>query len=378
MKLKTYVARDPQEALAQVKRELGPEAVILSAQSRRVRTSESSWAKHRQVEITAAVDQAAALDSPTVFQAWPANSANPSLPFRQLREELQEMKGLLRQWLGTQDPPSWLAPYGDLNLLFQTLVRVGIHDQIIHRWLNGVRTSLTNGNNNSGKNLKRLALRQLLQEVEVRDPWKMSPQGPHRWVFLGSTGVGKTTIIAKLAIHAAFVRQMHVGLISLDNVRLGGQEQLASYARLSDLPLVAVESRSELAEALNKMADLDLILIDTPGRNPCDPGLPMELDQLFGELPGLEHHLVVSATTKEGNLIDTFQGFHVVPPASCIVTKLDESRDIVGVFNQLCTRRVPLSYLTTGQRIPEDIEPATHRRLAGLLLGSQCYQRSPG
>ncbi|MEJ2069969.1 MAG: hypothetical protein P8X58_06100, partial [Syntrophobacterales bacterium] len=70
---------------------------------------------------------------------------------------------------------------------------------------------------------------------------------------------------------------------------------------------------------------------------------------------------------------DTFQGFHVVPPASCIVTKLDESRDIVGVFNQLCTRQVPLSYLTTGQRIPEDIEPASHRRLAGLLLGPHCY-----
>jgi flagellar biosynthesis protein FlhF len=378
MKLKTYVARDPQEALAQVRKELGPEAVILSTQSRRVRTSESSWAKRRHVEVTAAVDQAADLDSPTVFQAWPSNPATPSLPFRQLREELQEMKGLLRQWLGTQDPPSWLAPYRDLNFLFQTLVRVGIHDQIIHRWLDGVRNSLANGNNNSGKNLKGLALRQLLQEIEVINPWKLSPHGPHRWVFLGSTGVGKTTTIAKLAIQAAFVRKIRVGLISLDNVRLGGQEQLASYARISDLPLVAVQSRNELAEALNKMTDLDLVLIDTPGRNPCDPGLPLELGQLFGDLPGLQHHLVVSATTKEANLVDTFQGFHVVPPASCLVTKLDESRDIVGVFNQLCTRRVPLSYLTTGQRIPEDLEPASHRRLAGLLLGPHSYQRFPG
>ena len=377
MKLKTYVARDPQEALDQVRRELGPEAVILSTQSRRVRTSESSWAKRRHIEITAAVDQAAALDSPAVFQAWPANPANSSLPFRQLREELQEMKGLLRQWLGSQDPPSWLTPYSDLNTLFQTLVRVGIHDQIIHRWLDGVRTSLSNGNN-SGTNLKGLALRQLLQEIEVINPWKLNPHGPHRWIFLGSTGVGKTTTIAKLAIQAAFVRKIRVGLISLDNVRLGGQEQLASYARISDLPLVAVQSRSELAEALNNMADLDLVLIDTPGRNPCDPGLPMELGQLFGELPGLEHHLVVSATTKEGNLVDIFQGFHVVPPASCIVTKLDESGDIVGVFNQLCTRRVPLSYLTTGQRIPEDIESASHQRLAGLLLGPHSYQRFPG
>lgn len=378
MKLKTYVARDPQEALAQVKKELGPEAVILSTQSLHSHTSESSWSKRRHIEITAAVDQAAALGSPTVFQAWPPKPGNPSLPFMQLREELQEMRGLLRQWLGAQDPPSWLASYGDLNLLFQTLVRVGIHDQIIHRWLEGVRTSLTNEKNNSRENLKELALRQLLQEIEVRDPWKLSPQGPHRWTFLGSTGVGKTTTIAKLAIQAAFMRKIRVGLISLDNIRLGSQEQLASYARISDLPLVAVQTRSELAEVLKKMADLDLVLIDTPGRNPCDPELPVELGQLFGELPGLEHHLVVSATTKEGNLADTFQGFNVMPLASCIVTKLDESRDIVGVFNQLCTRRIPLSYLTTGQRIPEDIEPASRRRLAGLLLDPHDHQRFLG
>lgn len=378
MKLKTYVARDPQEALAQVRKELGPEAVIVSTQSRFMPSSESVWAKRRSVEITAAVDGTAALDSPTVFQPWPQNVTNPGLPFTQLREELQEMKSILRQWLGTQDPPSWLASYGDLNDLFHYLVRVGIHNRIIHRWLEGVRTSLTQGKNNSLKNLRDWALRQLLHEVQVQEPWKLSPRGPHRWTFLGSTGVGKTTTIAKLAIQAAFVRQLRVGLISLDNLRLGGQEQLASYARISDLPFVAAQTRSELGASLQKMADLDLVLIDTPGRNPCDPDLSEDLDQLFGGLSGLKHHLVVSGTTKEDNLGDAFQGFKALPLASCIVTKLDESKDIVGVFNQLCTRRVPLSFLTTGQRIPEDLEPATRRRLAKLLLGPHYFPSIPG
>lgn len=378
MKLKTYVARDPQEALARVRKELGPEAVILSTQSRCLPTSEAIWAPRRSVEITAAVDRAGVLDSPPVFQAWPRNPATLEVPFVQLREELQEVKSILRQWLGAQEPPSWLVSYGDLNHLFQYLVRVGIHDRILRRWLEGVRTSLTHGQNNSPQNLKELALRQLLHEIEVKDPWKLSPQGPHRWTFLGSTGVGKTTTIAKLAIHAAFVRRLKVGLISLDNIRLGGQEQLASYARISDLPFVAVQTRSELAESLQKMADLDLVLIDTPGRNPCDPELSKELTGLFGDLPAMKHHLVVSGTTKEDNLADAFQGFKALSLASCIMTKLDESKDIVGVFNQLCTRRVPLSYLTTGQRVPEDLEPATRRRLAGLLLGPHYLPRIPG
>jgi flagellar biosynthesis protein FlhF len=378
MKLKTYVARDPQEALAQVRKELGPEAVILSTQSRGFQTSDSIWGKRRRVEITAAVNQAAAPGSPTVFQPWPLNAASSGWPFMEFREELQEMKGILRQWLGAQAPPSWLASYEDLNHLFQYLVRVGIHDRIIHRWLEGVQAALAQEENKSLKNLKKLALRHLLHEIEVKDPWKLSPQGPHRWTFLGSTGVGKTTTIAKLAIQAAFVHKRSVGLISLDNIRLGGQEHLASYARISDLPFVAVQTRTELAESLQKMADLDLVLIDTPGRNPYDPNLPAELDHLFGGVPGLDHHLLVSATTKEDNLAAAFQGFMAMPLASCMVTKLDESRDIIGVFNQLCTRRVPLSYLTTGQRIPDDLERATRRRLAGLLLGPHYLQKLPG
>jgi flagellar biosynthesis protein FlhF len=378
MKLKTYVAPDAQAALAQVRKELGPEAVILSTQSRCLPASGPTWPRHRSVEITAAVGRPDTLDSPPVFQAWPQNPTTLDVPFLQLREELQEMKSILRQWVGAQDAPAWLASYGELNHLFQYLVRVGIHDRIIFRWLEGVRTSLTQEKNKPIKDLKELALRQLLQEIEVKDLWKLSPHGPRRWTFLGSTGVGKTTTIAKLAIHATFVRRLGVGLISLDNIRLGGLEQLASYARLSDLPFAAVQTRSELAESLQKMADLDLVLIDTPGRNPCDPDLSKELNRLFGGLPELDHHLVVSGTTKEDNLADAFQGFKALPLASCITTRLDESKDIVGVFNQLCTRRVPLSYLTTGQRIPEDLEPATRRRLAGLLLGPYSFQKIPG
>jgi flagellar biosynthesis protein FlhF len=368
MKLKTYVARDPQEALAQVKKELGPEAVILSSQSHRPHTSDTSLPKRRGVEVTVAADHAVTLDGFADFQPWYPDSINSRLPSFHFREELEEMKDLLKQWLGELGPPSWLAPYQDLTRLFQDLMRAGIHNQIICRWLEKVRTSLGNGNGQPLKNLKEMSLRQLMQEVEVVNPWQDPVRGPRIWTFLGSTGVGKTTTIAKLAIQAAFVKKTRVGLISLDNVRLGGQDHLAAYARISGLPLVAAQTRDELAESLDKMFNLDLILIDTPGRNPCDPGLPLELRQLFGEMKGLKHHLVVSATKAEGNIADAFQGFNVLNLASCIVTKVDESRDIVGVFNQLYKRRVALSYLATGQKVPEDLELANYRRLAGFLL----------
>jgi flagellar biosynthesis protein FlhF len=370
------VARNPQEAMAQVKKDLGPEAVILSTQSRRYPHSEAKIsAERRRVEVTAAANQAIALDTFADFQPWDLDSGSSGLSSLDLREELEEIKGLFKQWLGEQGPPPWLAPYQDLTMLFHGLMRAGVHDQIMRRWLEKLRTSLTNGREGNTKNLKEWSLRQLLQEVQVVDLWKLPIKGPRKWTFLGSTGVGKTSTIAKLAIQAAFMRKIQVGLISLDNVRLGGQEHLAAYARVSGLPLVAAQTQSELAEALEKMGNLDLLLIDTPGRNPRDPALPLGLRQFFAELPGLEHHLVVSATAAEANLADAFQGFSGMPLASCLVTKVDEGRDIVGVFNQLYKRGIAISYLTTGQRVPEDLELATHRRLAGLLLKPHYRQR---
>ncbi len=376
MKLKTFVARNPQEALAQVKRELGPEAVILSIQSQRPQPLGSALPASRQVEVTAAVAQEASLDE-VYFQGWSGDFSEPFPSSRYLQEEFQELKALIRQWLWDQGPPPWLAHHPDLTRLFQTLVRIGIHEQIIRRWLEKVRGQLADSKTEGRGNFRELALRQLLNELTVVDLWKTLAGGPRRWVFLGSTGVGKTTTVVKLAIQADFVRKKQVGLISLDTERPGSHDQLAAYARISGLPLALVQTRSELAETLDKMEHLDLVLIDTPGRNPCDPALPGDLSRLFGGLPVLDHHLVVSATATETNLADALRGFYSESLASCIITKTDEARDIVGAFNQLCGRRIPLSFLSTGQRIPEDLEPASRRRLVQLLLSRHFSQKGP-
>ena len=157
-------------------------------------------------------------------------------------------------------------------------------------------------------------------------------------------------------------------MISLDNVLLGAHDQLAAYGRIAGLPLMTANGRVELLEAIKEMADLDLILIDTPGRSPHAKRLQTELRQLFGGMPELEHHLVLSATTKECHLADAISGFSVLPLTSLIITKVDESSDFSGVFNQLCYHKVPISYLTTGQRVPEDLEVATRRKVTELFL----------
>jgi len=368
MKLKTFLARDLKDALSQVKRELGPEAVILSTQSRWFKENQAEWGRRPGVEVTAAVD----------LTAFPSNGEKeaedqqgwfppPSTPVSQIQEDLEEVKDLLHQWIRQSGPPSWLLQHKELTMFYRFLTRSGLDERFVKRWLDNVQGMLEQPGEQP-LTLKEVACRYLMHAFEVVDPWKAKEAQPRYWTFIGPTGVGKTSTIAKLAAKFGFFEKQKVGLISMDNQRLGAHNQLAAYSRLAGQPLMVVHQRQELLEAMEKMADQDLILIDTAGRSPYAPGLQEELQKSLGDVPDLEHHLVLSATTKESNLINAIKRFSVLPIASYIITKLDETNDFSGIFNQLCRHRVPVSYLTAGQRVPEDIELSSRRRVTELLL----------
>jgi flagellar biosynthesis protein FlhF len=371
MKLKTFLAKDLKEALSQVKKELGPEAVILSTQSRNGKASQAGWGGRAGVEVTAAVDLAAFPDNGAKGAGEAEFRGNwfppPLSPAGQIQEDLGEVKDLLRQWLQQNGPPSWLSQHKELAMFYRFLTRTGLDERFLKRWLDNVRSMLEQ----SGEEpltLKEVAIRYLMNAFEVLDPWTVREGRPRYWSFIGPTGVGKTTTIAKLAARFGVVEKRKVGLISLDNQRLGAHNQLAAYGRITGQPLRTVTHRRELTAALKDMEGLDLVLIDTAGRSPYAPDLQGELARLVGGVPHLEHHLVLSATTKESNLTNTIKRFSVLPITSYVITKLDETNDFSGIFNQLCHHRVPVSYLTAGQRVPEDIELASRRRVTELLL----------
>jgi flagellar biosynthesis protein FlhF len=370
MKLKTFLASDLKEALSQVKKEMGPEAVILSTQSRWCKEHQAGKRRRPGVEVTAAVD----------LKAFPENGGNgerepdrgdwlpPSLtPVNRIQEDLEEVKDLLQQWLRQNGPPSWLSQHKELAMFYRFLTRTGLDERFLQRWLHNVQGMLEKSGNQP-LTLKEVAIRYLMDAFEVTDPWHARERRPRCWTFIGPTGVGKTTTIAKLAAKFGLFEKQKVGLISLDNQRLGAHSQLSAYGRLTGQPLLVVQQRHELLEALDKMGDMDLVLIDTAGRSPYAPDLQGALNEQLGEVPELEHHLVLSATTKECNLINAIKRFSVLPISSYIITKLDETNDFSGIFNQLCRHRVPVSYLTAGQRVPEDIELSSRRRVTELLL----------
>lgn len=186
--------------------------------------------------------------------------------------------------------------------------------------------------------------------------------------FIGTTGVGKTTTLAKIAAHFVLEQNLKGALITADTYRISAVEQLKKYAEILGLPVEVVYSAANLKKAIARHRSKDFILVDTAGRSQYNEYQMDELKQLLAAHPRMEKHLVVSATTKEADAAEIIQRFSVCKPDRIIFTKTDETCAVGMVLNLLAGDGLPLSFLSNGQSVPDDIIPATAERLAELLL----------
>jgi len=206
--------------------------------------------------------------------------------------------------------------------------------------------------------------------VKCTGPIRLKKNGAKIVALVGPTGVGKTTTIAKLAALYTIGRKARVALVTVDTFRVGAVEQLKTYSRIMGVPLEVASNRTELEKAVESHADKDLILIDTVGRSPKDAATIESLRAML-DLPfAVETHLCIAATTREKELHGILDSFGALPVSRILFTKLDESSSFGTLLNLQIEKKLPLSYLTKGQRVPEDIEPATGRKIAELILGA--------
>lgn len=212
------------------------------------------------------------------------------------------------------------------------------------------------------------ALRDLIaRRVTCSGPIQLTPGTLKAVALIGPTGVGKTTTIAKLAAHFALVEKKRVALLTMDTYRIAAVEQLKIYSQILDIPVGVAYSQAEVAPVIAQYADYDLLLIDTAGRSQKNIMQVGELKFLL-ETVGCETHLVLSAQTKERDMVEAAQRFAAARVDSIIFSKLDETDSYGTLLNVADRTGIPLSYLTMGQKVPEDLEPAEGGRLAGLLI----------
>jgi flagellar biosynthesis protein FlhF len=190
--------------------------------------------------------------------------------------------------------------------------------------------------------------------------------------LLGPTGVGKTTTIAKLAARFAMkYGAEQVALITTDNYRIGAHEQLQTYGRIMGCPVRQVRDAEELANALYQFRNRRLVLIDTAGVGQRDIRLTEQLDTLVKNAKvRIRSYLVMSATSQRRVMQEAVDHFRRIPLSGCILTKLDESLNLGEVINVCIQNALPISYITDGQRVPEDIQVANAALLVGAAMGS--------
>jgi len=208
-------------------------------------------------------------------------------------------------------------------------------------------------------------------EAEIRCCGPIVPQPGTRKVIalVGSTGVGKTTTIAKLAANFRLRDGVTMGLVTVDTYRIAAVEQLRTYAEIIDLPMKVVTNPLEMRRALDELIGLDLVLIDTAGRSPRDELQIQELKSLLSEADVDEVHLVLNMTASMRTLEATAKKFASAKTSAVIMTKLDEAIGMGALLSVSRKIQLPISYLTTGQDVPDDIEPAHASRVARLVLG---------
>jgi flagellar biosynthesis protein FlhF len=348
MKIKRYEAVNMQEAINQIKQDLGPDALILSVKKIKRGLKSFNLFSRPILEVTAASD----ISNNELPKKQQHNGTElmleslrkefvelkthllPKFYDKEVYTELQELKELiysLRPKNGSAPPPT------SLNLLYQNLVAQGIDSSVAHELLFKLGKHFKRKKNMKGDQLKGF----LLSEAQDMLPTLTTPEGQRIMTLLGPTGVGKTTTIAKLAGEYALVKKRRVTMITIDTYRVASIEQLKIYGNSLGLPVHTALSPSDLKRCLTLNKDKDLILIDTYGYSPKDWEQLLEMKRFLPSGSTIENHLVLSITTKEEDLKRIISRFHSIPIHCLLFTKLDESDSYGAIFNHAVWAATP-------------------------------------
>lgn len=208
----------------------------------------------------------------------------------------------------------------------------------------------------------------IARDMKTNDPLALPEGNRRRIAFVGPTGVGKTTTLAKVAANYMLSHSANIALATIDNYRIAAAEQLKVYGRIMNVPVEVARTPEQLRKILAGHEDKDLVLIDTAGRSPRDDMSRHELAGFLEPLPAVENHLVLSAATRQEDLFSTIGRFGEMALHGIVFTKTDECDTCGQILNVGLSAGYPLSMLTNGQRVPEDYLPPDPRRIAELIL----------
>ncbi len=372
MMIRRFNGTDEKDLLRRIKAELGPDAVILHSSFGRRAGLFGLFGKPR-IEIVAGGGFKLVKDYPANAEsapAAPAKAAVPAAPPRELQKEIADIKRLLTETQSLVASRNGVDGPRELAEEYAALASTKVSETLARSMAARLRSTLPSEALQDRAKV-RGAVRDLVKDmIRCTDGIALKPGRCTRVAFIGPTGVGKTTTIAKLiSIYAH--RGHEVGVITNDTYRIAATEQIKRVAQLVGVPIRVCAKPAEITQALREFENRDLVLIDTAGRSQKSSSKLDDLKEILAAAKPDETHLVVSMTTQPETIVDVAQRFAPCGYDRIVVTKLDEAIKVGVILDVLSRVPSELSFITTGQEIPRDIEVADSVRLTSLILGEE-------
>jgi flagellar biosynthesis protein FlhF len=377
MRIKSYFAAAVEDAMAQARQELGPEAMLVNS---RKALPEARHLGEYEVVFAAENAPGQAEGAAAQVQLQGGNADRLAIDVASLKNELEGMRRALvrsafapARWSGVSPTASEAYAALAAQEVLPSLAREIV--EAAEARVSAARTTVPR----AAQSEEKASWRQALVE-EVRSRFTVEPslgrgESPPRVAALvGPSGSGKTTTLVKLAVQYGLASRRPVLLLSVDTFRIAAAAQLRSFAAILGVGLQVLETVGALAQAIEENRGKDLILIDTPGFGPADMEADCGLAHFLSSRSDIDTHLVLSSSMKAADVTRMVDRFEIFRPQRMLFTRLDETESLGPIFNEAARTGKPLSFFANGQRIPEDLEAVTWDRLVERLLGTPASQ----
>ena len=407
MIIKTFTAQTETEALELAKKELGPGAIV-TKKKENIPHGLMALFKKPTYEITAAVD-----DAPVKSELSRRETArslfmnNPDIIFDEdknekeddnkskgqfnfndtaaIEKQLSNLTTMIEKTMAQKEAAApqpkekkeeAAAPEAKhdrnvdcIRLIYNQLVENEVDEKYINQVISEIEPTLKK--DAPVENILAAIYQKIVLKLGKAEAIDISGSKCKYIFFIGPTGVGKTTTIAKIASKLKLEKKLNIALLTSDTYRIAAVEQLHSYANILQVPLTVVYNEAEIAQAREDLKNFDIVLIDTAGRSHRDREQTDDIERLIKAIPeeDREVYLVLSVTTKYKDLISITEAYSEISDYRLIFTKLDESSCVGNIFNIRLHTGCPLSYATFGQKVPNDISRIDAQTIAKQLLG---------
>lgn len=374
MKLKKYIGDTMPEIMQKIRSELGPDAVILNTKEIKHGGIFGFFAK-KKLEVVAALD-------PEPLQEQQTQQRQPLIPMsiqehhpipseldeESILHEIHQLKKMI-QTQGNND--SDISP--SYRFLFDYLKEQEVEEELAKKLIQALKEKIQIDDNE-------LAAEQIVNQFKqyithlLNNQLKNGVQHHARVIhFVGPTGVGKTTTLAKVAANSILEKDKKVAFITTDTYRIAAIDQLKTYAKILNVPLEVAYTKEDYENAIKKFAEYDLVYVDTAGRNFRDESYIRDLKETIKLSDQSETYLVLSLTAKQKDIVDIFNEFQLLNVKNVIFTKADETTQYGSILNISLNNDVNIAYLTNGQDVPNDLIIPTSEEITNLLMGDYPY-----